>query len=263
MNDFIFTCSNGVVSAFHTFASRVRGKTRTVNWFYTEKYRGNVPQSYDDPRDFHHAFDEWIRNCTNFVREGSTVIDIGCFTGDTTLPLAFLAGEEGRVLAFDPNPVTFKEFSLNAALNPSVNIEGKNVAIMPNDGDYNFLYQGGMENGGPEVPNGWTTITKAYPERAKFPGINLEKHLSEANLLENISFIKVDTEGFDNQILWSMPNIIQKNRPNILIEWLPTTERHILKTLEIFKYKAFHPETFQPIQINPNNRTQDVLLIPE
>ena len=36
-----------------------------------------------------------------YVREGSTVLDIGCDMGYFTIPLARLVGEEGQVIATD------------------------------------------------------------------------------------------------------------------------------------------------------------------
>jgi 2-polyprenyl-3-methyl-5-hydroxy-6-metoxy-1,4-benzoquinol methylase len=42
-----------------------------------------------------------------FLREGSTVIDVGANIGDLTVPLARAVGEAGRVYAIESHPENF------------------------------------------------------------------------------------------------------------------------------------------------------------
>src|SRR5437868_7779281 len=59
----------------------------------------------------------------NFVREGSVVIDVGANIGDLTLPLARMAGDTGRVYAFESHPENFNVLCANLALNSIVNVK--------------------------------------------------------------------------------------------------------------------------------------------
>jgi hypothetical protein len=54
------------------------------------------------------------------VRPGQTVVDIGANTGVHTLPMAALAGERGRVIAFEPTGPAFDRLRRNIALNPAL-----------------------------------------------------------------------------------------------------------------------------------------------
>ena len=267
MNDYIIEeLPDRVSSAFHTFSDKIRGKYRTVNWMYTINYKNNIPTNKSDAREFSHAFGNWIRDCESLVRENSIVIDIGAFTGDTTLPLAFLAGQKGKVLGFEPNPINYAEFVRNVACNPSVNIDPYNCAIMPESGEYDFLYMTdshGAKNGGPAGAGLWTEITKAYPEKERYKAVNLEKLLLERyNSLENVSLVKCDSEGYDVPIILSMQNLIKKSKPNIIIEWLPTVENALIHLIKTINYKPVNIETREEIEITPQNRVQDVLLMP-
>lgn len=264
MNNFLLNFGkNEHFSAFYSFSASVRGENKLVNWFYTPRYCGNVPNE-SDPRCYKNSFEEWIKKCHKFIREGSVAIDIGCFTGDTTLPMAHLVGDLGKVFAFDPNPLTFKEFLINKAANPNLNIIGENSAVMQDDGNYEFLYQNGGENGGPAGNGLWTTETKCYPEKATLKGINLISYLTKHNALNNISLIKSDTEGFDCYILEYIKDLIKENKPAIIIEWLPGLEPLIEHTKNVLGYESFDAENSDKIiEIKSENRIHDLLLLPK
>lgn len=267
MNDFIIEeLPDRVSSAFHTFSHKIRGKERTINWLYSINYKNNIPVNKNDAREFSHAFENWIRDCESLVRENSIVIDIGAFTGDTTLPLAFLAGQKGNILGFEPNPINYAEFVRNVACNPSVNIDPYNFAIMPESGEYDFLYQTDQnlaKNGGPAGAGLWTEITNAYPERERYKAVNLEKLLLERyNSLENVSCVKLDTEGFDCELLCSLQNLIKISQPNIICEWLPNVTDKLVEITKLIKYRPFNLETKKPIVFSHEKRVHDVLLMP-
>jgi len=51
-------------------------------------------------------------------RKGDLAVDIGANIGDTTVPMALVAGSEGMVLGFECNPVIFEILAVNEKLNP-------------------------------------------------------------------------------------------------------------------------------------------------
>lgn len=263
MKNFILTLNaEKFASAFYSFVEKVRGQNVLVNWFYTDRYNNNIPQE-KDPRCYRESFKEWIGKCTPYLKPGGIAIDIGCFTGDSTLPMAHLVGNTGKVFAFDPNPITYREFLLNVAANPNLNIHSENVAIMEKEGVYEFLYQNNGENGGPAGQGLWTTETRCYPESVKLKAINLEEFLTRNGALDNIQLIKVDTEGYDCNILEINQNIIKRNKPAIIMEWLPGHEQRISRLLDILEYNSYNAETHLEIKIAPENRVHDLLLLPK
>ena len=64
-----------------------------------------------------------------FVREGSTVIDVGANIGDLTIPLSRMVGASGRVYAFESQPQTFNVLCANLALNLIENTKPVNAFV--------------------------------------------------------------------------------------------------------------------------------------
>ena len=65
----------------------------------------------------------------SFLREGSTVIDVGANIGDLTLPLARAVGDSGRVYAIESHPENFNILCANLALNSIQNTRPINAFI--------------------------------------------------------------------------------------------------------------------------------------
>jgi FkbM family methyltransferase len=61
--------------------------------------------------------------------DGATVYDVGGDTGLFTLFAARRAGERGRVITFEPNPISFQAISDNVRLNGFMTVSVKPVAI--------------------------------------------------------------------------------------------------------------------------------------
>lgn len=251
------------VSALHTFTTEVRDVVKTVNWFYPKYYEGNIPTEMSDPRNFHKQFNNWVRTFARWIEEGSTIIDIGAFTGDTAVPLGFLAGEKGRVIAFEPHPINYSILEHNAAANDeSISIDIFNKAIMLEEGEFDFLYQvdcHGSTNGGPAGNGLWTTETRAYPNPIKLESIILQDLLKVAYPNQKIDFIKVDTEGYDLTILLSLKDMIHSMKPKILMEWLPGLENGINYLMKEIDYYPLDPET----GAYPTKQIADLLLLPK
>jgi len=91
-----------------------------------------------------------ILHWEKFIRSGSTVIDIGAHTGDTTIPFAVTAA---RTIAFEPNPHVYSVLKVAADLNPQLNIHAYPYAVTSeHNTSLDFVYdtyQGGAPcNGG-------------------------------------------------------------------------------------------------------------------
>lgn len=157
-----------------------------------------------------------------FVREGDFVIDVGAHSGDTTLPLALAAGRSGCTLALEPNPYVFAVLRQNAGLNQDkTHIVPLDFAATDTDGTFTFHYSdGGYCNGG--FLSRIRDQRHGHRQPLTVQGRNLDCYLRQhyAALLPRLSFIKVDTEGYDRQVLASLLGVLQEFRPVVVCEVL-------------------------------------------
>ncbi|WP_336518125.1 FkbM family methyltransferase [Pollutibacter soli] len=155
-----------------------------------------------------------------FIQPGDLVVDIGANIGDTTVPMALAAGKSGTTLGFDPNPFVFKILKINAKLNETKhNIVPLPYAISVNEEEFYYVSEEASFGNGAISPTKEAGRFKfTYPEKIK--GINLKKFLEEnyPAQIDKLSFIKIDTEGYDKEIIKSIPDLIEKYKPVIVAE---------------------------------------------
>jgi FkbM family methyltransferase len=203
---------------------------------------------FEKPKDITDSNLEFYRRIT---RPGSMVIDIGAHTGDTTVPMALAVGKEGLVLGMEPNPYVYKILKKNASLNPGLtNIVPICAAATAEAGTFTFHYSdASFCNGGflSEIEN----QQHHHNYTLDVKGIELEKLLLEkyADRLPSLSLIKVDAEGYDKEILKTIPKILQDYRPNLMVECykrLSGEERdELFDVIDGFGYDLFYLENFE------------------
>ncbi len=165
---------------------------------------------------------EDIEKQTSYLKKGDIVIDIGAFTGDTPILYANAVGAEGKVFSFEPNPHSFEILKANSSLNKHLNIIPVNKAITAKEGKYTFHYSdNNFCNGGfsSEIDAGIGSAGHRVPLEVE--GINLtewiKKNIPEKSW-DKISFIKIDTEGYDYKILEENKNLFKYIRPILEVE---------------------------------------------
>lgn len=201
-----------------------------------------------------------------FIKEGDLVIDIGANIGHTSVPMSLAAGKLGITISFDPNPFVFKILEQNATLNPQFgNIQPFNFAIT--DFDNEFFYtssEASFNNGGISKEN----LGKhgKYSLDKKIKGINLETFLKQnyAEKLSKLSFIKIDTEGYDKEIIKSIKNLLTEFRPVVVSECFfkssPTDRFEHFEVLNSIGYSLFYFNDFElNTEIIPILKKEDML----
>jgi len=135
----------------------------------------------------------------SFLREGSTVIDVGANIGDLTLPLARMVGDSGRVYAIESHPENFNILCANLALNSIQNTRPINAFVATSSD---------VDTGSPQ----WGKF--AYvSERWSTPFLGLD-----SLDLEACDLIKVDVDGKELEVLQSGEMQIEKHRPILYFE---------------------------------------------
>ena len=155
-----------------------------------------------------------------FIKAGDLAIDIGANIGDTTVPMALCTGTNGLTIGFDPNPLVFNILKENASLNQDkYRLVPEQYAISTNPEEFFFISsEASFANGGIS-PTAESKHGK-FVYKDKIKGVNLNSFL-ETNYPEwvsKLSFIKIDTEGYDKEIVKSITDLIQKCKPVVVAE---------------------------------------------
>jgi hypothetical protein len=159
------------------------------------------------------------------IPQDSIVLDIGAHVGSFSIIFGSCV-PEGKVLAFEPNPTTYQVLEQNAKNNPKYNITPYNYAATSETKPYTFYYTdpniwGNGTNGGNfnSIDLG-EYIKQTHSVPVEVSGVNiygflLENYKSE---LDKIKFIKVDTEGYDKEVLKTLTALIKQNKPVLMVE---------------------------------------------
>jgi len=185
-----------------------------------------------------------------FIKKGDLVIDIGANIGDTTVPMALAAGSTGITLGFDPNPYVFKILEINASLNKEKqNIVPFPYAITVKDEDFYYVSsEASFSNGA--ISSTKTSVHGKFIFPEKIKGVNLLKLLEReySGNLNKISFIKIDAEGYDKEIVKSISGLIDKYKPAIVAESFgdstPGEKAELYNVIDQHGYEIFYFEDF-------------------
>ncbi len=180
----------------------------------------------------------------NFSDKNKEAVDVGVYRGVYSYKLS---QEFKHVHAFEPNPLIypFLEKNLTKIIK---NITLKNIALSDQNGDIDL-----------RIPKRSKSIFKNnYEEIYKLGCATIHKENEIDNtrsfrvkkikldeLLENrnISFIKIDVEGHEREVITGSKRIITKNKPTLLVEIEKKHNKYpVLETIEFinqFGYNSY------------------------
>jgi FkbM family methyltransferase len=160
----------------------------------------------------------WLtRHFAQVVRPGDTVIDVGANLGYYTLLAADLVGENGRVVAIEPNPDVFRRLTSSIAVNGfDGRTSARNVALAAagESGKRAFYVPAG------EPKNGRFIIPGEQADRLAETGTVSEVALGriDPDEFQRVDFIKIDVEGAELMVLEHLRPVIEKFRPKVVCE---------------------------------------------
>ncbi len=201
-----------------------------------------------------------------YIKPGDLVIDIGANIGDLTVPMAICAEKQGLVLAFDPNPYVYKVLEKNASLNlEKQNIETHLLAIANTEQDYFYISsEASFGNGAISLSKKSRHGKFVYPEPIK--GVKLEDFLEKnyPHWIQKLSLIKIDTEGYDKEIIKSIKSLILRCKPVLIAEsFVKFSDKEKLELYGVMAnngYEIFYFEDFyKTAKVEKLNQPQDIL----
>lgn len=239
----------------------------------TACYWFEMNHSGEGARNLLDIFDLYLNqyNWDKFIKPGSTVIDIGGHSGDTAVPMQFLS--RGTVLSVEPNP-TIKPYldycceqnqSLGKFVTAHEAVTTVNMDAVEILDHNNALCNGGL------IDQTWTQdlqerMKSISGNKVTVPGLTLENLLNKyltPEEINNIGFIKTDTEGHDKSILESSKELITRLKPVIFTEWFfaytEAESKDLFRVIADLDYLPFYPETLTPATVD--KRSEDLVLI--
>ncbi len=192
-----------------------------INSFDVENY-GTVRYTYwENPIFLNRTISGGeVKFFAKFLKEGDLAIDIGANIGHETLQMALVTGKTGLTLSFDPNPYVYKILEKNSQLNTDkTNIATFNCAITNKEEEFYYhSSEATFSNGGISVDRKSKHGKYTFPHKIK--GIVLESFLEKnyPHYLEKLKLIKIDTEGYDKEIIKSISNLLTKYQPVVITE---------------------------------------------
>ena len=179
------------------------------------------------------------------IRPGDVVMDIGANVGDVTLHCSKLVGREGRVLAFEPDPVNFQRLTTNLTLNNFENIKVHNIGF----GDVPGTFRMALDH---KDNKGMTRIAgdDYQGSHAEVAITTLDEFCSGKEFPGKVNVVKIDVEGFETRILRGANTFIKKYRPKLFVELSDnllklqqSSARELVSLLESYGYRLQHSET--------------------
>jgi len=151
------------------------------------------------------------------ITPGMVCLDIGANIGYFTLIMARLAGEEGNVFAFEPEPHNFDLLVKNIAINGYGNITAVPKAISNKNGKAELFLDG--------TSFGSHSLSRQNVSNIRQDITEVEVQTLDSffrNYTGKVDFVKVDAEGAELAVLEGMGNLINKNKELIIItEFFP------------------------------------------
>lgn len=157
--------------------------------------------------------------------EGATFWDVGAHIGYHSFCFAALAGPNGRVFAFEPNPYNIERFKLHLERNPELagRITLQSLALSNADGQASFEFSPIVDDGTstgshlseaslPSEPSEYahfrrTTVTTARADT-----------LLESGNIPAPTVMKIDVEGAEQLVLEGATGLLATARPLLFVE---------------------------------------------
>lgn len=190
---------------------------------------GLLVVDFSIPRDHHlHGYDDHLIECPAIAEPigtvdqyldlarlspGDVVVDIGAYSGLTSILFDAAVAPTGRVIAVDADPVNVASLRRNVARRQERTgrrIDILHAAVWDNDGEISFSCEGNMGSSAADI------VGTRRAGVAKVPAATLETVADRFNL-DRVDFIKCDIEGAE-AVIFDRPRFFERFRPRILVE---------------------------------------------
>lgn len=154
-----------------------------------------------------------VLEITRHLREGDCVVDVGANVGHYTCQMAHCVGASGRVLAFEPIPLSFALLTANVRAAGLLSVTLFNIALSSHAAFSRMT-----------VPRYEHTRLHNYYRAhiaadGQYPVLCLP--LDAIPIPRSVRLVKIDAEGHDLQVLLGMEALLRRDRPILIVESSP------------------------------------------
>lgn len=149
-----------------------------------------------------------LRTYAEMVSPGTTAIDVGGHVGIHSMALAKIVGQDGRVIAFEPNGALVKKFYKNLKSNSIGNVYIHVNALGDSNGDVGYAEA--------EFNVGASHLSDAVDSTV--PVVCLDSLIEE--IPGKVSLIKIDVEGAEQRVIIGSRSVLERHRPMLVVEYI-------------------------------------------
>jgi FkbM family methyltransferase len=183
---------------------------KNLGTFFIDKENDTIKKHLFEGRIWESTIVDVIKKC---AKPGITVLDIGAHIGTHSITMSKIVGKSGKVLAFEPNMKIYAELCYNLSANNIQNVYPLRLAVGKESGIITTVTPLSTNEGGTFV------IKTDSLENASFM-----LRLDDLNL-NNVSFIKIDVENMEADVIDGAIKTIKRCSPILLIEIQGNQER--------------------------------------
>jgi len=149
----------------------------------------------------------WQYLCKN----SNAIVDVGANIGVFAL-IAKTINSLAEVHGFEPMPETFKKFKKNVEVN-NYDIRCHEIALSDKNGTMDLFVSEGNDQE-PSLNQNSNADTKLIVQTRQFDSYSREQNIGKIDLL------KIDVESYEPEVLEGMKEMVDRDRPTIIIEVL-------------------------------------------
>jgi FkbM family methyltransferase len=158
-------------------------------------------------------FEGGCRVFSHYLPAGGVAIDIGANLGLVSGILSTVVGPMGQVHSFEPSPVSYRKLRETIDANGYKNIQTYNVGCGTTDRSITLFCP---DSSGNATMRPDAAMEQSAKKRYTVSIVNLDAFLGSK--LDRVDFFKVDSEGFEDEIIGGAVGILTRFKPVIYIE---------------------------------------------
>lgn len=148
------------------------------------------------------------------LTRGDIVLDLGAYAGIASILFSKLAGNAGRVISYEPDPENLEAAKLNLAAHQEhsglSNVRLHPHAIWSHENGLEFSSDGNMGSSASQIVGKRGRVHRVQT-------VTLDGIMRDNNL-EAITFIKMDIEGAEVEVIANSLDLLKEFRPAIVME---------------------------------------------